>query len=89
MHRSVTHRSSFSESDSVGADLRAACRQGAGPCIAAVHVRATCSDIFVDGVPIDGLLSNLGTVSISPAYLPCGAREQGRHRGFSREHLRE
>lgn len=89
MHRPVPNRSSFSESDSEGADLRAACRQGAGPYIAAVHVRATCSDKFVDGVAVDGLLSNLSTVSISPACLPCGAREQGQRRGFFREHLRE
>lgn len=89
MHRSVTHRSSFSESDSAGADLKAACRQGTGPYIAPVHVRASSSDKFVDGVHFAGLLSNLGTVSISPAYLPCDAREQGRHCGFAREHLRE
>lgn len=89
MHRPVPNRSSFSESGSKGAALRAVCRHGSCPYIAALHVRAGSSDNFVDGVPFDSLLFNSGTLSISPACLPCGAREQGQRRGFFREHLRE
>lgn len=89
MHRPVPNRSSFSESDYEGAALRAVFRQGFRPYIAALHVRASSSDKFVDGVPFNGPLFNSGTLSISPACLPCGVREQGQRRGFFREHLRE
>ena len=89
MHRPVPNRSSFSESDSEGAAQKAVCRKRSAPYIAALHVRTSSSDKFVDGVPFDSLLFNSGTLSISPACLPCGAREQGQRRGFFREHLRE
>lgn len=89
MHRPVPNISSFSESDYEGAALRAVCRQGFRPHIAALHVRASSSDKFVDGVPFTGLLSHSGTLSINQVYLPCGVREQGQRRGFFREHLRE
>lgn len=89
MHRPVPNRSSFSESDCEGAALRAVCRQGSRPYIAALHVRASSSDKFVDGVPFNGLLFSSGTLSINQVYLLCGAREREPRRGFFREHLRE